>query len=37
MSAGSPATATVNITDDDVPTVTVRYEQAIYTVVRAAA
>ena len=32
MSAGSPATATVNITDDDVPTVTVRYEQSIYTV-----
>ena len=32
MSAGSPATATVNITDDDVPTVTVRYEQASYTV-----
>ena len=32
VSAGSPATATVNITDDDVPTVTVRYEQASYTV-----
>ena len=32
MSAGSPATATVNITDDDVPAVTVRYEQASYTV-----
>ena len=32
MSAGSPATATVNITDDDVPTVTVRYKQATYTV-----
>ena len=32
VSAGSPATATVNITDDDVPTVTVRYEQATYTV-----
>ena len=32
VSAGSPATATVNITDDDVPTVTVRYEQSIYTV-----
>ena len=28
VSAGSPATATVNITDNDVPTVTVRYEQA---------
>ena len=32
VSAGSPATATVNITDDDVPSVTVRYEQASYTV-----
>ena len=32
VSAGSPATATVNITDNDVPTVTVRYEQASYTV-----
>ena len=32
VSAGSPATTTVNITDDDVPTVTVRYEQASYTV-----
>ena len=32
VSAGSPATATVNITDDDVPSVTVRYEQATYTV-----
>ena len=32
VSAGSPAMATVNITDDDVPTVTVRYEQASYTV-----
>ena len=32
VSAGSPATATVNITDDDVPAVTVRYEQASYTV-----
>ena len=32
VSAGSPATATVNITDNDVPTVTVRYEQSSYTV-----
>ena len=32
VSAGSPATATVNITDDDVPFVTARYEQSIYTV-----
>ena len=32
VSAGSPAMATVNITDDDVPSVTVRYEQASYTV-----
>ena len=32
VSAGSPATATVNITDNDVPAVTVRYEQASYTV-----
>ena len=32
VSAGSPATATVNITDNDVPTVTVRYEQGSYTV-----
>ena len=32
VNAGSPATATVNITDNDVPTVTVRYEQASYTV-----
>ena len=32
VSAGSPAMATVNITDNDVPTVTVRYEQASYTV-----
>ena len=32
VSAGSPATATVNITDNDVPSVTVRYEQATYTV-----
>ena len=32
VNAGSPATATVNITDNDVPSVTVRYEQASYTV-----
>ena len=32
MSAGSPATATVNITDNDVRAVMVRYEQASYTV-----
>ena len=32
VSAGSPAMATVNITDNDVPSVTVRYEQASYTV-----
>ena len=32
VSAGSPAMATVNITDDDVPSVTVRYEQGSYTV-----
>ena len=32
VNAGGPATATVNITDDDVPTVTVRYEQGSYTV-----
>ena len=32
VSAGSPATATVNITDNDVPAVTVRYEQGSYTV-----
>ena len=32
VSAGSPATATVNITDNDVPSVTVRYEQGSYTV-----
>ena len=32
VSAGTPSEATVNITDDDVPTVTVRYEQSSYTV-----
>ena len=32
VNAGGPATATVNITDNDVPSVTVRYEQASYTV-----
>ena len=32
VSAGSPSEATVSITDDDVPAVTVRYEQASYTV-----
>ena len=32
VNAGGPATATVNITDDDVPSVTVRYEQGSYTV-----
>ena len=32
VNAGSPATATVNITDNDVPSVTVRYEQGSYTV-----
>ena len=32
VSAGSPATATVNITDNDVRAVMVRYEQASYTV-----
>ena len=32
VSAGGPATATVNITDNDVPSVTVRYEQGSYTV-----
>ena len=32
VNAGGPATATVNITDNDVPAVTVRYEQASYTV-----
>ena len=32
VNAGGPATATVNITDNDLPSVTVRYEQASYTV-----
>ena len=32
VSAGSPYEATVSIADDDVPTVTVRFEQAAYTV-----
>ena len=32
VSAGSPNETTVSITDDDVPSVTVRYEQASYTV-----
>ena len=32
VGAGTNNEATVNITDDDVPTVTVRYEQATYTV-----
>ena len=32
VSLGTNGESTVNITDDDVPTVTVRYEQASYTV-----
>ena len=32
VSAGSPDESTVSITDDDVPTVTVRFEQSAYTV-----
>ena len=37
VSLGTNGESTVNITDDDVPAVTVSYEQASYTVVRAAA
>ena len=32
MSAGTPATSTVTITDDDVPSVTVSFGSAAYTV-----
>ena len=32
VAAGSPAEATISITDDDVPSVTVSFEQASYTV-----
>ena len=32
MTAGTPAETPVSITDDDVPAVTVTYEQATYSV-----
>ena len=36
MSAGTPDETTVNITDDDVPAVTVRFGQGTYTVAEGA-
>ncbi len=36
LSAGSPGATTVNITDDDVPAVTVQFSQGSYTVVEGA-